>query len=250
MAELYDSIGTNYRRFRRPDPRIQRVLLRALDGLGTVVNVGAGTGSYEPRDRFVVAVEPSMVMIRQRSQEAAPAVQATATDLPFRDGSFDGSLAILTIHHWEDWRRGLRELVRAARRRVVVLTWDPSAEGFWLVEDYFPEILRIDRQIFPGLEALREELGHIRVEPVAIPHDCTDGFLGAYLRRPHLSRALGSERHFHVRQIVPSGAGPGAAAGRPSVRRLASSAWPHAQPGQPRSRVPARGHDMNGTRKR
>ena len=186
MAELYDSIGTNYRRFRRPDPRIQRVLLRALDGLGTVVNVGAGTGSYEPRDRFVVAVEPSMVMIRQRSQEAAPAVQATATDLPFRDGSFDGSLAILTIHHWEDWRRGLRELVRAARRRVVVLTWDPSAEGFWLVEDYFPEILRIDRQIFPGLEALREELGHIRVEPVAIPHDCTDGFLGAYWRRPHL----------------------------------------------------------------
>jgi len=186
MTELYDSIGKDYRRFRRPDPRIGLALLRALDGLGRVVNVGAGTGSYEPRDRFVVAVEPSMVMIRQRSENAAPSVQASASNLPFQDGCFDASLAILTIHHWRDWRRGLRELARTALRRVVLLTRDPSTEGFWLVQDYFPEILTIDRGIFPGLEALRQELGRIRTVSVPIPHDCSDGFLGAYWRRPHL----------------------------------------------------------------
>jgi SAM-dependent methyltransferase len=185
MAELYDSIGREYRKFRRPDPRIQFAILRALQGLGPVVNVGAGTGSYEPGDRFVVAVEPSMVMIRQRSGRAAPAVQAGATDLPFRDASFDASLAILTLHHWTDWRRGIQELARAARRRVVLLTWDPSAAGFWLVNDYFPEVLQIDRSIFPTIEALRRELGQIHVESVEIPHDCIDGFLGAYWRRPH-----------------------------------------------------------------
>jgi SAM-dependent methyltransferase len=186
MTELYDSIGNEYRRFRRPDPRVGLVLLRALNGLGRVVNVGAGTGSYEPRDRFVVAVEPSMVMIRQRTPDAAPSVQASASDLPFQDESFDASLAILTIHHWQDWRAGLQELARTARGRVVLLTWDPSAEGFWLVEDYFPEILTIDRRIFPRLDAIRQELGRIRIETVPIPHDCSDGFLGAYWRRPHL----------------------------------------------------------------
>ena len=185
MAELFDSIGRDYGRCRRPDPRIQLAILRALEGLGSVVNVGAGTGSYEPRDRVVVAVEPSMVMIRQRPSGAAPAVQALAAALPFRDASFDASLAILTLHHWTDWRRGVQELARAARRRVVLLTWDPSATGFWLVDDYFPEVLQIDRSIFPTIEALRQELGHLRVEPVDIPHDCTDGFLGAYWRRPH-----------------------------------------------------------------
>jgi SAM-dependent methyltransferase len=185
VAELYDSIGRDYRRLRRPDPGIQSAIRRALDGLAHIVNVGAGTGSYEPRDRFVVAVEPSMVMIRQRSRRAAPAVQASAGDLPFEDARFDASLAILTVHHWPDWRRGLRELARAARRRVVLLTWDPASAGFWLVNDYFPGLLAIDRSIFPSLDAIGRELGRIRVHPLAVPHDCTDGFLGAYWRRPH-----------------------------------------------------------------
>jgi len=184
VRNLYDTIGRGYSRHRRADPRIRNAILRAL-GAGSVVNVGAGTGSYEPSKRRVVAVEPSMDMIRQRRAHAAPVVQASATHLPFRDASFDASLAVLTIHHWPDWRIGVQELARAARGRVVLLTWDPSAAGFWLVRDYFPEVLSVDRRIFPSVEALTSELGRVRVEPVAVPHDCTDGFLGAYWRRPH-----------------------------------------------------------------
>lgn len=131
-----------------------------------------------------MAVEPSPVMIRQRSPNAAPAVQASATALPFRDAAFDAATALLTVHHWPDWRNGVRELARAARRRVAILTWDPSASGFWLVNDYFPEILHRDRQIFPAISMLARELGRIHVHPIPVPHDCSDGFLGAYWRRP------------------------------------------------------------------
>ena len=184
MRDLYDSLGQGYTQHRRPDPRIRHAILRALDGSDSVVNVGAGTGSYEPRDRFVVAVEPAPVMIRQRPPEAAPVVQASAAALPFRDATFDAATAILTVHHWADWRTGIRELARSARRQVAILTWDPSAPGFWLVNDYFPAILETDRRIFPTVTALVGELGRIRVESVPIPHDCSDGFLGAYWRRP------------------------------------------------------------------
>jgi SAM-dependent methyltransferase len=184
MTELYDAIGTGYALHRRPDLRVARSILAALDGCASVVNVGAGSGSYEPRDRFVVAVEPSAVMIRQRPRDAAPVVQAAATALPFRDGAFDASTAILTVHHWSDWRSGVREMARVARSQVAILTWDPNATGFWLVDDYFPEILDTDRRIFPSMADLERELGPIRVGPVLVPHDCTDGFLGAYWRRP------------------------------------------------------------------
>ncbi len=182
--EIYDRIGPGYGRYRRADPRIGALVLRALGDSASVVNVGAGTGSYEPADRRVVAVDASLTMIRQRPMTAAPAVQASASALPFRARSFDAALALLTIHHWPSWRTGVRELARTARGRVVLLTWDPSASGFWLTDDYFPEILRIDREIFPTMEELRCELGRIAVRPVPIPHDCTDGFLGAYWRRP------------------------------------------------------------------
>jgi SAM-dependent methyltransferase len=184
MADLYDTIGRTYARRRRPDPRIRRALLECLTDCRSIVNVGAGTGSYEPTDRAVVAVEPSQVMIRQRPGGSAPAVQATASALPFRDGAFDASTAILTIHHWADWRSGIRELARAARKRVAILTWDPSSSGFWLVNDYLPEILETDRRIFPSITSLASELGRGRVTDVPIPHDCRDGFLGAYWRRP------------------------------------------------------------------
>lgn len=125
-----------------------------------------------------------MTMIRQRSSRAAPAVQASAAALPFRDAAFQAALAILTIHHWSDWRRGLQELARSAQTRVVIVTWDPSAEGFWLVNDYFPQLLTVDRHLFPSIEAIARELGRITVSSIPIPHDCTDGFLGAYWRRP------------------------------------------------------------------
>lgn len=184
MTEIYDAIGTGYARHRRPDPRVQRSILTALDDCASIVNVGAGSGSYEPRDRRVVAVEPSAVMIRQRPRGAAPVVRAASTALPFRDGAFDAATAFLTVHHWPDRRAGIREMARVARRRVAILTWDPGTSGFWLVDDYFPEILDTDRRIFPSMAELERELGPIRVEPVLVPHDCTDGFLGAYWRRP------------------------------------------------------------------
>src|SRR5262245_28285674 len=126
---IYDTIGRGYARQRRPDPRIAAHLTAALGEAGSVLNVGAGSGSYEPTERRVVAAEPSAVMIAQRSRSAAPAVQARAEALPFPDGSFDAAMAVLTLHHWADRAGGLAECARVARRRVVLLTWDPAAGG-------------------------------------------------------------------------------------------------------------------------
>ncbi len=185
MPQLYDAIGSTYQDYRRPDVRIATVIARALGDAQTVVNVGAGTGSYEPRDRAVIAVEPSLTMIRQRPLGSAPAVQASALQLPFGDGAFAAALAVLTVHHWPDCSRGLTELTRVVRKRVVIVTWDPSTSGFWLTQEYFPELIGIDCKIFPTMEELRLVLGDLDVFPLPIPHDCTDGFLGAYWRRPH-----------------------------------------------------------------
>jgi SAM-dependent methyltransferase len=184
MRQLYDEIGVGYGSQRRPDPRIASAILHALGPADSVLNVGAGAGSYEPTDRRVVAVEPSRVMIRQRPRGAAPVVQASAVQLPFPDASFAAALAVLTVHHWPDRARGLRELVRVAEQRVVMLTWDPAASDFWLTEDYFPEIAEIDRRILPPIAELRDLLGGLEVRPLRVPHDCTDGLLGAYWRRP------------------------------------------------------------------
>lgn len=181
---VYDTIGRGYAAHRRPDPRVAARIHAALGGAASVVNVGAGAGSYEPADRRVAAVEPSEVMVRQRAPGSAPAVRATAEALPFRDRAFDAALGILTLHHWPDWRRGVAEMRRVARRRVVFLTWDPASPGFWLTEDYFPEILPADRATFPSMEDFTYALGGAQVLPVPVPADCTDGFLGAYWRRP------------------------------------------------------------------
>ena len=186
MLPRYDTLGRGYARWRRPDPRIADAILAALGEGTSVVNVGAGTKSYEPPDRRVVAVEPSPVMIGQRPSGAAPVVRATAEALPFATGSFDASLAVLTLHHWGDWRRGVSELARVARGRVVVLTHDMSAEvldRFWLLRDYLPSLAEHARRGFPPLEELRALLDG-RVETIAVPADCTDGFLAAYWRRP------------------------------------------------------------------
>ena len=183
MAALYDTIGCGYAGIRKPDPRITKAIRRALGGAGSVVNVGAGAGSYEPPEPFVVAVEPSMTMIAQRPAQSASVVQATAMWLPFMDDSFDAALAVLTVHHWPNRALGLSELRRVARRHVVVLTWDPATPGFWLT-DYFPKILEIDRPLFPALSEFEHVFGRVTVETIPIPHDCTDGFLGANWRRP------------------------------------------------------------------
>jgi len=185
MVQLYDEIGIGYARLRRPDPRIAARICQALGAVETVVNVGAGAGSYEPLDRHVIAVEPSLMMIHQRPRGSAPVVRASATHLPFKDAAFAAALAVLTVHHWPDRACGLRELVRVARDRVVVVTWDPAFSGFWLIDDYFPAIVELDRRLCPTAEEFQHALGDLTIRPLPIPHDCTDGFLGAYWRRPH-----------------------------------------------------------------
>jgi SAM-dependent methyltransferase len=181
---LYDRIGVGYSEYRRPDGRIARRIDEALGQCRSVLNVGAGAGSYEPNSRFVVAVEPSAEMIRQRSRNAAQSIRATADRLPFRNSSFDAALAILTIHHWPHRDRGLAEMRRVARDRVVIVTWDPEHRGFWLVQDYLPEILEIDQLNFPSLREIEEAIGPTEVQTLGVPADCSDGFLGAYWRRP------------------------------------------------------------------
>lgn len=180
----YDVIGRSYTATRGTDPRVAAAIWAALGDARTVVNVGAGTGSYEPADRDVTAVEPSAVMLAQRPPGAAPAVQATAEALPFDDGAFDAAMAVLTLHHWSDWRAGVEELRRVARR-VVVFSWDPSFAGrLWVSAEYFPALVDEDVRNFPTLADQAGALRATRVTAVPIPADCRDGFYGAHWRRP------------------------------------------------------------------
>ncbi|MFI9504163.1 class I SAM-dependent methyltransferase [Nocardia sp. NPDC052566] len=185
MTAIYDRTGRTYARTRQPDPRIAATIADALRGMDSVANIGAGTGSYEP-DRTVLAVEPSRVMIEQRPAGRAPAVRAVAEDLPIGSDAVDAALAVLTIHHWRDLARGIAELRRIARRRVVVLTWDHLVcREFWLLRDYFPAAADTDAKIAVPLPDLTALLGESTTVPVPVPHDCVDGFGGAFWRRPH-----------------------------------------------------------------
>jgi SAM-dependent methyltransferase len=184
VAARYDSIGRTYTATRQTEPRIAARIWAALGDARTVVNVGAGTGNYEPPDRKVTAVEPSEVMIAQRAPDTAPVVQAGAEDLPFEDDSFDAAMAVLTLHHWSDWRAGCAELRRVARDRVVVFSWDPTYRGrMWLSAEYFPTLSWQDVREFPTLQAQVAAL-HATVEVVPVPWDCRDGFFSAFWRRP------------------------------------------------------------------
>lgn len=181
----YDRIGATYCSTRRPDPRIAAQVHAALTAMDTVINVGAGTGSYEPA-QTVVAVEPSMVMITQRPAGSAPCVQALAEALPLRDKCVDAAMALLTVHHWSDIAAGIRQLRRVARHRIVVLTWDQSVtRNFWLLCEYLPDAARINEELHVPIARLAELLGGAHVQTVPVPHDCTDGFGAAYWRRPH-----------------------------------------------------------------
>lgn len=182
MGATYDRIGIGYARKRQPDPRIARTIEVQLGAAATVLNVGAGAGSYEPAGRTVVAVEPSARMIAQRPAGAAPAVRARAEALPFADCAFAASMAVLTVHHWADKAAGLAELRRVTRGRVVLLTFDPAARPW--PTDYWPELAALDEAQMPPLEAFARHLGPVRITPLPVPQDCRDGFLYANWRRP------------------------------------------------------------------
>ena len=181
----YECVGGHCDRTRRPDTRIAGRIHAALGDAYTSVNVGSGTGAYELDDHTVVAVEPTAAMIAARPAGAAPVVQASAEALPFADGEFDAALAILTMQHWRDVPAGLAELRRVARRRVVLLPWDPAFDDtLWLTRRYVPRIREWDRDRFPTLAMVATVLGELNVDPVPIPHDCSDGFLGCLWGRP------------------------------------------------------------------
>lgn len=187
---LYDGIGRTYVSTRQPDLRIAAAIWKGFGDAETVLNVGSGAGSYEPAHLQVTALEPSDVMIAQRPAGAAPVIRGSAEDLPFADNSFDVACAILSDHHWTDRAQGLRELRRVARRKVVLFNADPAEfDLFWMNRDYLPwfgAYLLPDAYRVPGFwrNELKRLLGRIELTPVPIPHDCVDGFYGAYWRRP------------------------------------------------------------------
>jgi SAM-dependent methyltransferase len=222
VRRLYDTIGTTYTRTRRTEPRIAEQLWAALGDAETVLNVGAGTGSYEPPDRDVTAIEPSAVMRAQRSHGAARCVAGTAERLPFADQAFDAAMAFATVHHWRDPIAGLREMRRVARR-VVVFTCETTEASwrrrFWLTRDYLPEV----RASRVGLATELAQAIGARTEPVLVPWDCADGFFEAYWRRP--AAYLDEE----VRRGISVWTAVGPAAEQRAVRNLgddlASGRW-------------------------
>ena len=183
-GDRYDTIGRTYAVTRREDQRIASIIHDGLGSSTTVINVGAGSGNYEPDGRAVVAVEPSQQMIDQRRGDRAPAVQGVAEHLPFADDRFDAAMAILTVHHWSDPARGLRELARVARRQVVFYFEPLQTHAFWAL-DYFPTALDLPTEKNPPGEALlRAHLDVREIREIPVPHDCVDGFGAAFWARP------------------------------------------------------------------
>jgi SAM-dependent methyltransferase len=182
----YDKLGQKYSGHRQTDPEIAKYVNRALGDSKTILNVGAGAGSYEPADRYVVAVEPSEVMRSQRiANNKVPAVNAKADNIPFDDNSFDSSMAMVTVHHWPDMDKGLKELRRVTKDRVIIMTFDPNElDNFWNAE-YFPELIEVEKARYPTIEFIKNSLGgNCEVTPVPVPLDCADGFQEAFYGRP------------------------------------------------------------------
>jgi SAM-dependent methyltransferase len=182
---LYDSLGRSYTVTRRADPRIAAQISLAVAGFDAVVNIGAGTGSYEPA-HTIAAIEPSQIMIGQRPAGAARAIRAVAEYLPLRDNCADAALAVLTVHHWSDLAAGIAEMRRIARNRLVIVTWDADVFGekFWLVSDYLPEARAADAALAVPVDRLLSLLADPVITPLPVPHDCADGFAAAFWRRP------------------------------------------------------------------
>ncbi len=182
---VYDTIGQDYTTHRRPDPRWAALINDALGDARRVINVGAGAGSYEPgQPTEVIAVEPSSVMLDQRARDAAPAVRGSGATLPIRSASFDAALAVLTLHHWGDWRTGLAELARVAPRRVIVTIDFEVHARFWLLSDYLPAVAAVERRLRPSPADIAATIPLTRTIDLPLPPDLTDGVLGSFWRRP------------------------------------------------------------------
>jgi SAM-dependent methyltransferase len=183
---LYDTVGRTYRATRQADPRVAAQIGQALADSGSVVNIGAGAGSYEPAET-IAAIEPSQIMIDQRPAGAAAAIRAAAEHVPLRDNCTDAALAVLTVHHWADLEAGIAEMRRIARYRLVLLTWDADVIGqkFWLLSEYLPEARAADAALAVPVQRLTSLLADPVMTPVPVPHDCTDGFGAAFWRRPY-----------------------------------------------------------------
>jgi SAM-dependent methyltransferase len=183
----YGEIGRNYAAYRQPEPAIEAMIRAELDGAQTVLNVGAGAGSYEPRDRSVTALEPSASMRAQRPPDLPEAIDGVAERLPFADKSFDAVMATFTVHQWPDLEAGLAEMRRVARGPVVILTCNPAeVQDFWL-NDYAPAVLAAEARRYPSFDRLRDGLGTaVKIVPVPIPLNCRDGFNEAYYGRPEM----------------------------------------------------------------
>lgn len=192
MDTIYDDIGIDYSVMRCTDPKIAKRLYSELQGATRIVNIGAGTGSYEPETVDLVAVEPSSEMISQRKIGSHRVEQAFAEKLPFENSSFSHAMTVLSMHHWENRELAFSEINRVATEKFVAITWDPKSDPFWLTRDYFPEIHEMDKRIFPDLEELNEHFDDVKVSPLPIPSDCQDGFFAAFWKRPeaYLSRRV------------------------------------------------------------
>jgi SAM-dependent methyltransferase len=183
----YNRVGLNYTDFRQADPRIEAAIWSALGDARSVVNVGAGAGSYEPTDREVIAIEPSPVMIAQRPPSAAAALEGVAEALPLEDRSVDAAMGVLTIHHWQDLEAGLAEMRRVASRRIVLLTIDTERNSeIWTLSEYFPEAMALERELMPSVATLASILPQASFETVPAPSRCRDEFTSALWDRPEL----------------------------------------------------------------
>lgn len=201
----YDLLGRGYALTRKPDRRIAARIEEALGAARTVLNVGAGTGSYEPVDRQVTAVEPAAEMIAQRPPEAAPVVQASAEALPFDDDSFDAAMAVLTAHHWPDLGAGLDEMRRVSRECIVIVTFDHEAlADLWIARDYFPAMLALKRRAGATSGELLRRFPPATVSPIPVPRDCTDLFFAALWARPELLLDEEVLRPMWVWQSIPA----------------------------------------------
>jgi SAM-dependent methyltransferase len=184
VQPIYDDIGINYSVRRCTDPKIANQLYLELEDAARIVNIGAGTGSYEPENVDLVAVEPSSEMISQRKTDSHRVEQAFAEKLPFENNSFSHAMTVLSMHHWENRALAFSEINRVATQKFVAITWDPTSDPFWLTRDYFPEIYEMDKGIFPGLEEFDEHFDEVKINTLMIPGDCQDGLLAAFWKRP------------------------------------------------------------------